>query len=125
MTVSATVASEGLPTSNKAKTLAWRDDVIRLARSRGLMAGRPLHSLSSQDAGEVDGIPGWTLLCRRRQLLDIASAVRQAGERADRDGSRFAAAVLHARGQEIEDAYCVMTLSQLLDLINEAGRNDR
>lgn len=111
-----TLADEARP-SNKARTLAWRDDVIRYARSRGIRAGRPLHSADIQDAGEVDGLSPWTLLCRRRQVLDLASAVRQARARADRDGNRYAAAVIYARGQEIENAYCVMPLSQLLDLV--------
>lgn len=112
-----TTVLEDAPASNKARTLAWRDDVIRYARSRGIRAGRPLHSAEIQDAGEIDGIPGWTLLCRRRQLLDLASAVRQARERADRDGNLYASAVIYARGHEIEDSYCVMPLSQLLDLV--------
>lgn len=120
-----TATLDDLPASNKARTLSWRDDVVRYARSRGFRAGRPLHTFDTQDAGEVDGIPSWTLLCRRRQLLDIASALRQARERADRDGNRYAAAVLYARGQEIESAYAVMPLGQLLDLISEAGRNSQ
>jgi hypothetical protein len=125
VTSTTTAVGDELPVSNKAKTLAWRDDVIRYARSRGVPAGRPLHSVDSQDAGEIDGIPGWTLLCRRRQLLDIASAVRQARERADGDGSQYAVAVLYARARPVGDAYAVMSLRQLLDLINEAGRNSR
>jgi hypothetical protein len=106
-----------VPASNKAVTIAYRDDVIRYARSRGLGACRPLPDRDRQDAGEIDGVPGWTLLCRRRQTLDIPSAIRQARQRADRDGSEFAAAVLHAKGHSVEDSWAVLPLSELLDLI--------
>ena len=106
--------------TNLSRTLRWRDAVLRFLRDEGLMVGGPLKTEHGpfRDRGEIEGVPGWTLLARRQQRLNLADSVDQARFRADRDGNPFAAAVLFRRGHQVRDAYAVMPLSQLVALLS-------
>lgn len=108
--------------SNRARTLTYRDQVARYLRTaHGLTAGRPLlpEDGSARDRGEIDGVPGWSLLCARQKALDLPAAVTRAEDHADRYGNPRSAAVVHRPRRPTEAAYVVMSLSQFAELINE------
>ena len=113
------LADENNDHRNRDRTLRWRDECARFLRTYGLPAGRPLLPSSGAwlDRGQVDGLSGWTLLCRRQKSMDMRSSLDAAKDRADLDGSKYAAVVFHARAREIESAYVAMTFDQFAELL--------
>jgi hypothetical protein len=111
------------PTHPRHRTLLWRDDVVRLLRDYGLTVGRPLAAGNgTTDRGEIDGVPGWSVLVRRQQTLDLPGTLAQAEEHAARHGNRRSAAVFHRRAHEIESAYVVFTLATFAELLARTTR---
>ena len=104
--------------ANLSRTLRWRDQVLRFLRDEGVMAVAPLRTEYGpfRDRGEIE-LPGWTLLARRQQRIDVAGSVDHARSRADRDGSRYSAAVIFRRSHGVAGAYVVMPLSEFISLL--------
>mgnify|MGYP000041121409 CR=1 FL=1 len=113
------LAAEDNDHRNRERTLRWRDQCVIFLRTHGLPAGRPLLPSSGAwtDRGQVDGLTGWTVLCRRQKTMDLRSSLDAAKDRASLDGSKYAAVVFHARAREIDAAYVAMTFDQFAELL--------
>lgn len=111
--------ADDLSGSNRVTTLKWRDTVIRFMRSQGLVVGRPLHTVAGvwTDRGEVDGLPDWTILCRRQKAINLPASVGKAEQHAATHGNSRVATVLYRRLRPIEDSYVLMSLAQFSELL--------
>lgn len=107
--------------SARDRALRWRDQVIRYLRSDGHLVGRPLlpEGGAWTDKAEIDGVPGWSILCRRQKLMNLPGSVAKAADHAARHGNPRAATVLHRRDHPLSDAYVLMELSTFSALLKE------
>lgn len=112
--------------SARARTLRWRDEVVRYLRGHGLTVGRPLLPDGGpwHDRGEVDGVPGWSVLVRRQRHLNLPASMDQAAEHAIHSGNSRAAVVVYRRDRPLDQAYVLLnlgTFSRLL--VDELGNH--
>jgi len=104
----------------KARGSAFERDVAQFLRDndhryveRAYGAGRP------DDAGDLDGLPRWTVEVKACRALDLAGWVDEARREQHNAGSAYAAVVAKRRGKAVEHAYVVLTLAAWARLVGE------
>lgn len=81
----------------------------RAARAYG--AGR------SDDVGDIDGVPGYTIQVRNTKRIDLAGTLDDADRQRVTAGSRYSAGIHKRRNRPVADAYVVMTLAQFVEVV--------
>jgi hypothetical protein len=71
----------------------------------------------AQDAGDLYGIPGWTIECKNTTAAELATAVDEALREQRVAGTRYACVIKHRAGANVRRAYVFMELAQWADLI--------
>jgi len=104
----------------KAKGSAFEREVVRYLRDHGhpyversYGAGRP------DDAGDLDGLPRWTVEVKACRALDLAGWMDEARREQGHAGSKYTAVVAKRRGKAVEHAYVVLTLAAWARLVGE------
>ena len=110
---------------SKQKGTAFETSVVDYFKAYGFPQAerRALHG--NTDKGDIAGIPNWTFELKNRRALDIGGALDEAKLEAHNAGTAlYAAIVKRPRKGSAGEAYAVMPLSLLVDLIHllEFGR---
>lgn len=102
---------------SKQKGTAFETATVEYLKSRGIACERrALHG--NTDKGDIAGVDGWTFELKNRRTLDIGGAVDEATLEAHNSGTPFYAAIVkRPRKGSPADAFAVMPLSLLVDLI--------
>jgi hypothetical protein len=79
------------------------------------------------DKGDLINTGDWTLECKNEKVIQWSAALREAEIEAKHAGTRWHAAVINRRNHSTDQAYVVMTLSQLRNLITHmnGGTSER
>ena len=72
----------------------------------------------SQDRGDIGGVTEWTLECKNRKALDLASAVDEAATEGANARTPFFAAIVKRPRKNVREAYAVMPLYEFVALVN-------
>ncbi len=96
----------------KAKGSAFERDVVAYLRGNGFpYAERAYGAGRSQDVGDIDGIPGWTIEVKNHRRLELAGWMDEAEAESTNGRQRFWAVVAKRRGKPAADAYVILPLS--------------
>jgi len=80
---------------------------------RSYGAGRP------DDAGDLDGLPRWTVEVKACRALDLAGWMDEARREQTNASTEYTAVVAKRRGKAVEHAYVVLTLAAWARLVGE------
>lgn len=80
---------------------------------RSYGAGRP------DDAGDLDGLPRWTVEVKACRAMDLAGWMDEARREQANAASAYGAVVAKRRGKAVEHAYVVLTLADWARLLGE------
>jgi hypothetical protein len=69
------------------------------------------------DKGDLINTGDWTLECKNEKVIRWSDALAQAEAESRHAKTRWHAAVINRRNHPVEQAYALMTLAQLRDLI--------
>ena len=97
----------------------WESDVVAYLVDHGFPEAerRALHG--GLDRGDIAGVPGVMLECKAERSLDLASYVDEVEIQTANAKARIGAAVVKRRNRPTSDAYVVMTLAQLVEILAE------
>jgi len=80
---------------------------------RAYGAGRP------DDAGDLDGLPRWTVEVKACRALDLAGWMDEARREQGHAGTEYTAVVAKRRNRPVADAYVVLPLADWARLVGE------
>jgi hypothetical protein len=90
----------------------------------GVPVFRPaLHG--NKDKGDLFGVADWTFQCRDTARIDLAGAMDDATEQAGHAKTHFYAAIIKRRRKGPAQAYAVMPLFKLVELLGETKPQTR
>lgn len=103
----------------RAKGSAFERDVVRVLREHGhLDAARAYGAGRPQDIGDVAGLDGFVIEAKCHRALDLAGWCDEAAREAEHSGTGTVPVVVaKRRGRPTEDAYAVLRLADLADLL--------
>ena len=106
----------------KAKGSAFEREVVRVLRSHGHShAARAYGAGRPRDVGDVAGLEGFVVEAKCHRTLDLAGWADEAAREAANAGERIVPVVVaKRRGRPAEDAYAVLRLADLCDLLARA-----
>lgn len=112
------------PASNKARTLAFRDELVLFLRENGFdevsrrpeLATSKLSDRLRNDPGDILGLP-WALAVRRQHQIDLSESVLMAAGKALTAGTRLYATIHHRRDAGIDQSYVTMPLSVFMRVL--------
>lgn len=107
---------------NKQKGTAFETATVEYLKTQGgafeVVERRALHG--NTDKGDISGVRDWTFELKNRRELNIGGAVDEARIEAANAKTRFYAAIVkRPRKGSPAEAFAVMPLSVLADVINE------
>lgn len=107
----------------KAKGSAFEREVVRVLREHGHpRAARAYGAGRPQDVGDVAGLAGFVIEAKCHRALDLAGWADEASREAANAGAGVVPVVVaKRRGRSTEDAYAVLRLADLADLIAARG----
>lgn len=106
--------------ASKRKGSKWERDVVEFLRVNGFpyVERRALEGIN--DRGDIAGIPGVVLECKATKAIDLATAMTEAEKEAKNAGVRIFAAVIKRRMKPTSEAYGVVPLWLLAELLRDA-----
>jgi hypothetical protein len=111
-------------TSRRQASLEFRNEVILAMHEAGLhQAVTPAgtshtNSPVKGNGGSVSGL-SWALVTRREQAPDLSEGLNRSAALATETGRDRSAALFHRRGYPVEQAFAVMTIETLIDVIKQ------
>lgn len=109
-------------TPGKRKGSRCELDVRDYLRERGYSAERCYGAGRSDDIGDVRGLPGFVVEVKNQRELRFAEWVDETEVERVNAREPFGVLVVKRRMKPISDAYAVMPLRQLVDLVDELQR---
>lgn len=109
-------------TPGKRKGSRFELDVRDYLRERGYAAERCYGAGRSDDIGDVRGLPGFVIEAKNQQAINLAGWADETESERVNAGEPFGALVVKRRLRPVDEAYAVMPLRQLVDLVDEVER---
>ncbi|MGY1602377.1 hypothetical protein [Geodermatophilus sp. SYSU D00815] len=108
--------------SQRWRSHSFMNAVALLLRDWGLHDARPARK---DEAGDLAGVPGFTMTARNVANIELSTSLDAVvAEAKAAPGDPMAAAIIARRGREVSDAYAVLRLSDLADLMAQAIGTD-
>ena len=103
---------------NRPKRLGteWETDVVRYLREHGAPLAERRALSGSADRGDVAGTE-YVWECKNTAAIDLASGITETMQETQNAGARFGFLIVKRRRKSTADAYAVMPLSQLCELL--------
>jgi len=104
----------------KARGSQFERDVAQFLREHGHpYVERAYGAGRSDDRGDLDGLPRWTLEVKACRALDLAGWMDEAHREQTNAGTEYTAVVAKRRNRPVADAYVVMRLRDWARLVGE------
>lgn len=103
----------------RAKGTAWESAVVAYLQEHGFPYAERRAMGGANDRGDIAGVPGVVLECKSTKTLELAEACDEAERERLQDGASYGVAVIKRRNRGVGQAYAVLPLSQLVDLLGE------
>lgn len=71
----------------------------------------------AKDKGDIGGVPGWVFECKNEKSIRLAAYMDEATIECENAGADWYAAIVKRRGKNVAQAYAVMPLWQLIELL--------
>ncbi len=97
----------------------WEKQVVEFLREHGFPDAERRVRGGARDRGDIAGVPGWTLEVKNSGVMEMGRAMAEAQKEADNSLAAYYAVIFKRRNHSVGDAYVVMTLEQLTDLMRE------
>lgn len=113
-----------MTTPSKRKGSRFETDICDYLRAQGFNQAARTPAGATDDRGDINGIPDWTIEAKNhRNLADaLRDGVDQATAARHVTGTRWAAAIVKRPRKPTGDAYAVMPLEQWTQLVKELNR---
>jgi len=109
-------------TPGKRKGSRFELDVRDYLRERGYAAERCYGAGRSDDIGDVRGLPGFVIEAKNQREMRLAEWLTETEVERVNAGEPFGVLVAKRKMKTVADAYAVMPLRQLVDLVDELTR---
>jgi Holliday junction resolvase len=102
------------------KGSAFECQVVNYLRSAGFPQAAKTLAGASADRGDIQGLPGLVLECKSHRALNLAGWLAEARKEAENAGLTRFAVIAKRRGvADVAEAYAVMPLRLLAELLRE------
>lgn len=105
--------------ASKRKGSAFERDVVAYLVGHGFPWAERRALAGNLDKGDIAGVPGVVLECKNTKALDLAGAINEAEAEARNAGVSIFAAVIKRRQRPAGDAYVVMPLHVLCQILGD------
>ena len=113
---------ESVASPQKRKGSQWERDVATYLKDNGFpFAERAYGAGRPQDVGDIDGLPGIVLEAKNCAKIELAAWMDEAATERANAWARYGVVIAKRRRKPVSDAYAIMPLSQLAQLLVEAG----
>jgi|GEM_PF-339001 len=102
---------------SKKRGTQFESDVVAFLRQVGFPHAERRALGGIHDRGDILGIPGWVLEAKATRQIDLAGALTEAAAEARNAGARYYAAIVKRRGKPVHQAYAVLPLWALAELL--------
>ena len=75
----------------------------------------------SQDRGDITGVPGIMFECKSHRDIDLGTYMNEVKVQKANAGAQLGVAVVKRRNRSVGDAYVVLTLADLMELLADTG----
>lgn len=106
--------------ASKDKGTRFETDVVRYLQANGFPYAERRALAGNLDKGDITGLPGIVLELKATKSIDLAGAVTEAEIEAKNAGVDTFAAVIKRRNKATSEAYAVMPLRKLVELLRDA-----
>lgn len=106
----------------KAKGTRFETDVVEVFRAAGFPYVERRASNGTRDRGDLTGLPGWVVECKNTTRIDLGEFMAETEVEAKHAGCADHALIVKRRMRPARDAYAVVPLWLLADLIAHDGR---
>jgi hypothetical protein len=100
----------------KIKGTQFETDVVRYLQTHGAPLAERRALAGSADRGDVAGTE-YVWECKNTQTIDLAGGITETLQETQNAGAKFGFLVVKRRRKSTADAYVVMTLSQICDML--------
>jgi len=105
---------------SKAKGTAWESAVVEYLRSNGQPYAERRALNGALDKGDITGVPGCMIECKAEKVIDLAGYLDEVKVQTKNAGVPLGFAVVKRRNRPVGDAYVVLSLSAMMELIGDA-----
>jgi hypothetical protein len=102
---------------NGRKGATFERDVAELWKAAGFFWADRKVKRGRHDQADITGVEDWALECKNEKTINLAGAIDEATIEAANAGVRWFAAIIKRRRKNVRDAYAVMPLWQLVELV--------
>jgi len=110
---------------SKKRGTQFESDVVAFLRRVGFPHAERRALGGIHDRGDILGIPGWVLEAKATREIDLAGALTEAAAEARNAGARYYAAIVKRRRKPTHEAYAVLPLWALAELLADDPDRDR
>lgn len=115
-----------MTTPEKAKGSQWERDVAKYFVERGHEAAERRYGAgNTMDKGDINGLVKIVIECKNVKSITLSTIVAETIREQENAKADYGIAVIKRRNKGAAQAYAVMTLEQLVSLLQEAGRIDQ
>ena len=105
----------------KRKGSKWELDVARFLSENGCPHAERSRAGWRDDRGDIDGLPGVVIECKDHKKHDLAGWVDETERERANAWAAYGITVVKRKAKPPSDAYAVLPLRQLVQLLVEAG----
>ena len=107
--------------ASRRKGTAWESQVVEYLRGHGFPYAERRALSGALDRGDITGVPGVMVECKAEKSITLATYMDEVRVQTANAGAQLGVAVVKRRNRPTGDAYAVMPLSVLTELLDGAG----
>lgn len=109
---------------SRAKGTAFETDVVRYMNAHGFPYAERRALAGNLDKGDITGVPGWVFELKNCQRIELGEFMSEAETEAVNARCADYAVIVKRRRRNVADAYAVLPLWLLVDLVAHDARPD-
>jgi predicted lipoprotein len=103
--------------ASRQKGTIWESQVVDYLKDHGFPYAERRALAGVNDKGDLTGIPGLMIECKAEKAIDLAGYMVEVKLQTANAGAHLGFAVVKRRNRSVGDAYAVMPLSVLTELL--------
>ena len=105
---------------SKQKGTTFESDVVAFLQAHGYPHAERRALAGNVDKGDITGLgPRWVIECKAVREITLASFVDEAEVERGNAGADYGVAVVKRRGKNVAEAYCVVPLRVMVEMMKE------